>query len=56
MRGDRTTYFEAHVIDLPPNQIIRGRPASPIRNMRDVYADNRVEQRAAEVRRRAGSC
>jgi len=51
----RTAHIEAHVIDLSPDQVIRGGPASSIRNMCDVYADNCVEQRAAKVRRRAGS-
>src|SRR5262249_757220 len=54
-QGTRTADIEAHIIDLPPDQIIRGRATSSIRYMRDVYADNRIEQRAAKVRRSTGS-
>ena len=50
----RTAHIEAHIIDLSPNQIIRGRSATSIRNVRDFYANDRIEQRAAKVRRSTG--
>src|SRR6202011_6139993 len=53
-QGQRTTYVGAHVVYLSANQVVRGRPAAAIRNVGDIDADGGVEQRTAQVRRRAG--